>query len=344
MQTQWQQFLLQQGAQLDQQGQVEFPNSTEAITHLDSSGIICTLDYLGCIRAAGEDAQAFLQGQFSNDIAQLQNAHVQISAYCNPKGRMLAQFLVIPDQTDYLLLLPRSILEPTLKRLRMFVLRSKVTLTDVSKEIVCLGLAGNAIAAQLQGSLDLPADEYQLQRADATLTCKLPALQPRYLVVTTFEQATALWQQHASKLFATDQHVWHLLDIQAGLPSIWPQTVEEFVPQMVNLELINGVNFNKGCYPGQEIVARMHYLGKPKRRMYHLTLGQAEPPMPGTDIYLAGGDGQSAGKIVLAESGQQGSECLAVIQNDKADAELRLAAIDGPRLTMARLPYSLESA
>lgn len=344
MQTQWQQFLLQQGAQLDQQGQVEFPNAAEAISYLDSSGIICSLDYLGCIRAAGEDAQAFLQGQLSNDIAQLQNARVQISAYCNPKGRMLAQFLVIPDQTDYLLLLPRSILEPTLKRLRMFVMRSKVTLTDASEEIVCLGLAGNAITAQLQGSLDLPADEYQLQRADATLTCKLPSPQPRYLLATNFEQATALWQQHSNKLFATDQHVWHWLDIQAGLPSIWPQTVEEFVPQMVNLELIDGVNFNKGCYPGQEIVARMHYLGKPKRRMYHLVLDQSEPPIPGTDIYVAGGDGQSAGKIVLAEPGQHGSECLAVIQNDKVDSELRLGTVDGPRLTTAKLPYRLESA
>ena len=344
MQTQWQQFLLTQGVQLDTQGQLRFANAADAVTSLDTNGVLCTLDHLGCIRASGPDVQTFLQGQFSNDIRQLQNTHGQISAYCNPKGRMLAQFLVLPDAEEFLLLIPRSILEPTLKRLRMFVLRSQVTLTDASDEIVCLGLAGMAITSKLGDSLNLPADDYQLSRSDSALICQLPAPCPRYLMVSKFEQATALWTNLSAQLMATDQDVWHWLDIQAGLPSIWPQTVEEFVPQMVNLDLIDGVNFKKGCYPGQEIVARMHYLGKPKRRMYHLVLDQAEPPLPGTDIYVAGGDGQSAGKIVLAMSGQQGTECLAVLQIDKVHAELRLVSGDGPKLTMAKLPYSLESA
>ena len=343
MQTQWQQFLLAQGAQFNSHAQIEFSNSTEAISNIETTDVICSLDYFGCIRAEGEEAQVFLQGQFSNDITQLQNQHVQLSAYCNPKGRMLAQFLVIPDQNGFLLLLPRSILEPTLKRLRMFVLRSKVTLTDVSDETVCLGLAGNTIAANVQDRLNLPANEYELVRMDTTLVCKLPAPYPRYLLVTHHEQAIALWQHYSKQLSATDQRIWHWLDIQAGLPSIWPQTVEEFVPQMVNLELIDGVSFSKGCYPGQEIVARMHYLGKPKRRMYHLMLGQTAPPMPGTDLYVAGSDGQSAGKIVLAETSPQGTECLAVIQNDKHDADLRLYTVDGPKLVVAKLPYPLES-
>jgi folate-binding protein YgfZ len=344
MQTQWQQFLLTQGAQLDTQDQLTFANAAEAIDGLDTSGVICTLDHLGCIHVSGPDAQTFLQGQFSNDIKQLQNTQGQISAYCNPKGRMLAHLLVMPDNDEFLLLLPRAILEPTLKRLRMFVLRSQVTLTDASDERVCLGLAGKTIADKLSDTMQLPGDDYQVSRSDTSVICKLPAPHPRFLFVAGLEQATSLWTNLSPQLLATDQHVWHWLDIQAGLPSIWPQTVEEFVPQMVNLDLIDGVNFKKGCYPGQEIVARMHYLGKPKRRMYHLTLDQAEPPVPGTDIYVAGGDGQSAGKIVLAESRQQDTECLAVIQNDKVHAELRLKSGDGPKLTMAKLPYSVESA
>lgn len=344
MQTQWQQFLLTLGAQLDAQGQVTFMNSTDAITALDTTSIICSLDHLGCIRVSGADALTFLQGQFSNDINDLQQSQVQLSAYCNPKGRMLAQFLVIPDAEDFLLLLPRTILEATLKRLRMFVLRSQVTLTDASDENVCLGLAGKTLSAEVDQLLKLPADDYQLSRSDASLVCKLPDTCPRYLLVTNVEQATALWKKLSAQLMTTDQHVWHWLDIQAGLPSIWPQTVEEFVPQMVNLELINAVNFKKGCYPGQEIVARMHYLGKPKRRMYHLVLDQVAPPQPGTDIYVAGGDGQSAGKIVLAEQSQHQTDCLAVIQIDKTEAELRLSSGDGPKLTMAKLPYSLEAA
>lgn len=343
MQTQWQQFLVTQNARLDEQGRVTFSNLADAITRLDTDGIICSLDHLGCIRATGADAQAFLQGQLSNDINDLQNMHAQISAYCNPKGRMLAQFLVIPDKEDYLLLLPRSILEPTLKRMRMFVLRSQVTLSDVSEEIVCLGLAGKAVEVHVQQALSLPTEDYQLVQTDTSLVCKLPAPCPRFLTVTNLAQASSLWQQASAQLLATDQHIWHWLDIQAGLPSIWPQTVEEFVPQMVNLDLINGVNFKKGCYPGQEIVARMHYLGKPKRRMYRLALPRDGSPESGTDLYVAGGDGQSAGKIVLAEPGPRDCQCLAVIRNDKAKDELRLGSLDGPRLTIATLPYSLES-
>lgn len=344
MQTQWQQFLLAHGAQLDDRGQVLFQNLAEAQTRISTSGVICALDHLGCIRASGADAQSFLQGQLSNDIALLGNEHVQLSAYCNPKGRMLAQFLIVPDHQDFLLLLPRAILESTLKRLRMFVMRSQVSLTDVSEEIVCLGLAGTSIAAQLQTQLNLPQSDYSLIQSDTVLACKLPAPQTRYLLVTDTNNASTLWQQWSTVLYPTDQQLWHWLDIQAGLPSIWPQTIEEFVPQMVNLELINGVNFKKGCYPGQEIVARMHYLGKPKRRMYHLTLSTDDCPAPGTDVYVAGGDGQSAGKIVLAAPGQQAVECLAVLQNDKTSADLRLGAVDGPKLTMAKLPYSLDSA
>lgn len=342
MQSPWQQFLLEHNASLDDEGRLTFANSLDAIARLDQHGIIASLEHIGCIRATGADVQNFLQGQLSNDITQLQDKFVQISAYCNPKGRMLAQFLVLPDGTDYLLLLPRAILEPTLKRLRMFVLRSQVTLSDESDQLICLGLAGSDLSAKT--TLALPVEDYDLTRNEKVLAARLPAPIPRYLLVAPFEAAKQLWQDQSKELTATDQHVWHWLDIQAGLPVIQPQTVEEFVPQMVNLELINGVNFKKGCYPGQEIVARMHYLGKPKRRMHRFSVAQAPPPAPGTDIYVADGNGQSAGKVVLAETTNTGCDCLAVIQNDKQAADLRLGSADGPKLSMANLPYSLESA
>ena len=225
MQTQWQQFVVEQGAELDINGQAGFANFAEAISRLDASGVMCSLDHLGCIRASGADVQSFLQGQLSNDINQLQGAQAQLSAYCNPKGRMLAQFLVVPDNADFLLLLPRAILEPTLKRLRMFVLRSQVTLADASDEIVCLGLAGNGVSTPPGESLMFPADDYQLVRMQTGLACKLPAPLPRYLLITNFAHASTLWSQYSAQLLATDQHVWHWLDIQAGLPSIWVQTV-----------------------------------------------------------------------------------------------------------------------
>lgn len=342
MQSPWQEFLVNQGGRLGDDGYISLSNTLDAIAQLNQSGVIASLDHLGCIRASGDDVQAFLQGQLSNDITLLQNKHVQISAYCNPKGRMLAQFLVIPDHSDYLLLLPRSILEPTLKRLRMFVLRSQVILHDESEKLTCLGLAG--INLSQQNSLMLPAADYDLSQEGQSLIARLPGPVPRYLMVIPTSTAEEFWQTQSETLLATDQHVWHWLDIQAGQPSIQAQTVEEFVPQMVNLELINGVNFNKGCYPGQEIVARMHYLGKPKRRMHRFSVNQTPPPAPGTDIYVANGNGQSAGKVVLAEMSATGCDCLAVIQNDKQAADLRLGTADGPKLAMVSLPYSLESA
>lgn len=341
MNKNWQDFLQAQGAQLDAEGNLIFSNMTNAKSALATQGVICSLDHLGCIRASGQDARDFLQAQLSNDINDLQNNRAQLSAYCNPKGRMLAQFLVLPAQDDFLLILPRTTLAATLKRLRMFVLRSQVVLDDASDDLVCLGLAGDALPDL---PLPLPEHDYDLASLDGSRICRLPSPTPRYLHIADADRSKTVWSEFADSLLATDQHLWHWLDIQAGLPSIWPQTVEEFVPQMVNLELINGVNFKKGCYPGQEIVARMHYLGKPKRRMYRLTLDQSAPPLPGADIYVAGSDGQSAGKVVLAEPDQSGSECLAVLRNDSVDADLRLGSVDGPRLSLASLPYSLESS
>lgn len=346
MNTQWQQFLLEQGGALNGEGQLDFANLNDAIHALDKNGVICSLDYLGCIRASGTDAQSFLQAQLSNDINILQGSRTQLSAYCNPKGRMLAQFLVLPDKQDYLLLLPRSILEPTLKRLRMFILRSLVTLTDVSDDVVCLGLAGKDIEQSLASSASmpsLPTEEYQISESNEIRLSKLPGTCPRYLCICEQPKAKELWQQTSTQLLPSDQHIWHWLDIQAGLPSLWPQTVEEFVPQMLNLELIDGVNFKKGCYPGQEIVARMHYLGKPKRRMYHLTLKADQAPAPGTDVYETNGDGQSAGKIVLAETGPSETHVLAVVKTDKAKTTLGLGAPDGPTMTMDVLPYTVQA-
>jgi hypothetical protein len=149
----------------------------------------------------------------------------------------------------------------------------------------------------------------------------------------------------ASGCQGVSAHSWHWLDIQSGLPTVLKETVEEFVPQMLNLELIGGVNFKKGCYPGQEIVARMHYLGKPKRRMYKLHTNSEDLPVPGENLYLREGDGQSVGKVVLAEpSVDQGTDLLAVLRVNHAGSDaLSLGSADGPLVEFKELPYNLES-
>ena len=180
---------------------------------------------------------------------------------------------------------------------------------------------------------------------EQNLFIKLPGPIPRYLVIAELAQAKALWHQLSAQISTSGASVWHWSDIQAGLPSIWSPTVEEFVPQMMNLELIGGVSFKKGCYPGQEIVARMHYLGKPKRRMFRLHSQANQPAAPGADIYLADGDGQSAGKVVMAEpSVGDGCDLLAVLQLIHANgADLRLGDRQGEALQMQSLPYALET-
>lgn len=342
MNTPWHDFLSQHGASLNDARQISFGHDarTEINSIVDELAVI-SLDQLGIIHVSGEDAQDFLQSQFSNDIALLNSTTSQLSAYCNPKGRILAQFLVIQANDSYLLILPLNIIDKTMQRLTMFVMRSKVELANVTNELICFGLAGNQPE---NTEFALPENDYQLATRQSVLTIKLPAPLNRYLIIAPIENAMSIWTSLKDSHTPRSHHVWQWLEIQAGIPSIVKETMEEFVPQMVNLELIGAVNFKKGCYPGQEIVARMHYLGKAKRRMFKLHSKEATPPPPGTDLYLNGGDGQSAGKIVSAEpANDSGIDLLAVIRlNHQNSDQLRLGSADGPALEFTAQPYSLD--
>ncbi len=344
MQTQWQTFLIEQGGKLDAQQRIRFDQTQASLASLSDTPIITGLDHYGLIQVSGDDARSFLQAQFSNDINLIDSDHVQFSAYCNPKGRMLAQFLVIPHDNDYLLVLPREILDKTLSRLRMFVLRSAVTLTDISDSYACFGILSANGSALPDNLLVLPPDPYSQSTIEQAHVIQLPAPVKRYLIVATLEKAQVLWQQLAPHCQIADASSWDWADIQAGLPSVWTPTVEEFVPQMMNLELIGGVSFKKGCYPGQEIVARMHYLGKPKRRMFRLHTEDRNIPAPGTDIYLAEGETQSIGKVVLAQASQDGGvDLLAVLLITHINnGNWRLGSPQGPVLALQTLPYEVD--
>lgn len=343
MQNDWHSFLTTQGATTGSDGTLLFGDTRKEIAALASTPQIISLDHFGVIRATGEDVRTFLQGQLTNDINLLDAHCFQLSGYCNPKGRLLALFTVIPDGENLLLLLPKALLEPTLKRLRMFILRSKADLIDASNDYVCLGYAGQNVIDILAGKFaELPQNEYELTRTDNTLLGKMPGTPARFIAVSPTADAIAHWEQRNQQLIPASSNSWHWLDIQAGIPGIWPETMEEFVPQTVNLELIRGVNFKKGCYTGQEIVARMHYLGKAKRRMFRLHAAADVPvPAPGSDIFDPQGDSQSVGKVVLARPApEQGIDLLAEIQlSHLKDTGLALGEPTGPELTLASLPY-----
>ena len=304
---------------------------------------ITDLSHFGLIRVSGADTRSFLQGQLTSDINAVTPELAQLSSYCSPKGRMLGSFWVFQRGEDLYLQLPADRLEPILKRLRMFVLRSKVALEDASDELARFGLAGECAEALLPFA---PAADMASLTRDQLTVIRLPGDRPRFELIGPPEVLAGNWPEMLKVAEQTDTDFWSLMDIRAGIPNVFEDTVEAFVPQMANLQLIGGVSFTKGCYTGQEIVARMQYLGKLKRRMYRAHIDSGQVPARGAEVFSPSSEsGQGAGRIVdVAASPEGGYEVLAVIQISSAEADdLRLGDSDGPVLRLLDLPYRFES-
>jgi hypothetical protein len=300
------------------------------------------LSQLGLIRARGEEAATFLQGQLTNDTRLISPSRAQLSAWCSPKGRMMASFLMFQHGDDLYLQLAADRLEPVLRRLRLFVLRARVELADASAELVRVGIAGACAPAVLGDRV--PAEPFAVQQHGELSVIRLPADRPRVEVVGPVAAMRALWERAEAQAVPATPAFWALLDIRAGLPTVFDETADAFVPQMANLQLVDGVSFTKGCYTGQEVVARMQYLGKLKRRMYYARIESPDAPAPGTDLFAAGSEsGQGAGRIVAAQPSPDGGvEALAVVETGSAEGgEVRLGEPGGPLLRFLPLPYPL---
>ena len=267
--------------------------------------LIAPLNHLGLIQVTGTDAETFLQGQLSNDVRVLSANRAQLSSYNSPKGRMLAVLHLFRNADSIFLEMHRSVLEATLKRLRMFVLRSKVQLQDVSVEHPALGLSGNNAAALLQ-EIGLPGPADSLDAAWENNVCVIRRLGeiPRFTIHAPRLQSGEIQKTLQAKTQAADTNHWKLLDILAGVPTVYPETSDHFVPQMCNLDTLGGISFNKGCYTGQEIVARVHYRGAIKRTMSRIHLPQS-PPAPGTKL--------EQGEVVDAVSQPEGGSSVLVV-------------------------------
>lgn len=306
-----------------------------------SETVIAPLAHLGLIRAQGDDAQTFLHNLLSNDVSGLGASDLRRAALCTPKGRMLADLLLWRDAEGVVLQLSADLLPPILKKLSMYVLRSKVKLADVSESMSCIGLSGPQAAALLrQQGLPQP-DPMQQQAFEAGTVLGLDA--QRYEIVIATDKAAALWQILQTGAQPVGIAAWRGLDIAAGIPHIVAATMEEFVPQMVNYELIDGVSFKKGCYPGQEIVARTQHLGKIKRRMYraHIAIDKLAP---GDPVYAPETGEQACGTVVLAApSARGGLDLLLVVQSScVATGEIHLGTPSGPVPQILPLPYVVE--
>jgi folate-binding protein YgfZ len=307
-------------------------------------GFITPLSDQGILSVSGQDAINFLQNQLTNDLASLDEHHAQLSGYCAANGRLLATVLLWKSGESILMLMPHSLLAAFQKRLQMFVLRAKVQLEDVSSTQVAIGLG-----IPQQHRLDLaglPAQAFELSASLNGQLIRMPDAVglTRYLWVGPQVHAPELWAKVASQVSITSPAAWHWTQIQAGLPQILEPTREKFVPQMVNFELLGGVNFRKGCYPGQEIVARSQYLGKLKRRM-QLATTIATMALPGTEIFSDADPGQPCGMVVNAELGPDGRlACLVEMKLELLGSNIHLQSLEGPRLEFETLPYSLEAA
>lgn len=274
-----------------------------------SGTVVAPLAQLGLIRAAGVDIEAFLQGQLSNDVRLVTADRAQISSFNSPKGRMLAVMHVLRAGDDLLLELPRAVLEPVLKRLSMYILRSRVKLTEAA-DLMQFGIAGPDASVVL-GELGLAAPTAALEcawRGDLAVVRRLGA-PLRYTLVAPVERAGDLWQRLRRQATAVGTQAWKLLEIEAGVPAVYPETQDHFVPQMCNLDTLGGISFDKGCYTGQEVVARVHYRGAVKRHMSKvMTLESGLPP--GSAFALP--DGRNAEVVESAPHPNGGTVALVV--------------------------------
>ncbi|WP_371868765.1 CAF17-like 4Fe-4S cluster assembly/insertion protein YgfZ [Pseudoduganella ginsengisoli] len=310
--------------------------------------VACVTDQ-GLIAVQGDDAASFLHSQLTNDVEHLGADEVRLAGYCTPKGRLQATFTMWRGQDAIYLQLARDIQPALQKRLSMFVLRAKAKLSDATEapaNAVALGLGGGLAEAVLQTWFDaLPQQPYSKVSHPLGTVLRLGDAfgAPRYLWLASQETANTVAPVLAERLNVGGGDAWRLASIHAGVPQVTAATQEQFVPQMVNLELLGGVNFKKGCYPGQEIVARSQYLGKLKRRTALARIADASVAA-GVEVFAASDASQPCGMVVnAAPNGEGGVDALVEMKLDALEqGDVRARSADGAPLALLPMPYVLD--
>ncbi len=284
---------------------------------------IIDLSQLSLISVSGDDADSFLQAQFSNDLNLLETTRCQLHAYCNPKGRTLAVIRIMRKDNGFWMVVPENIHESLINRLRMYVLRAKVTI-ELDGSHVMFGMIGNT---------DQLRSEAFRFRVNST--------GPRHIIIDKSEHSEEISKSNNLQLCHSD--LWRWLDIQSGIPQVYSQTSETFIPQTINLELVDAISFRKGCFPGQEIVARIKYLGKPKQRMVIGTVVSAGTIVPGDEIFVPEKPDQKSGLVVDAvKTGGNQYQLSAMIPASMVEqGDLRVGSAAGPVLNRTTLPYAI---
>jgi hypothetical protein len=346
----WIDYLASHGARfhVDEATQVEDFGKALSATEL-AGGFVAPVTDLGLIAVAGDDAASFLHNQLTNDVEHLAAGEARLAGYCTPKGRLLATFLVWRDNQAIWLQLPREQQAALQKRLSMYVLRAKAKLLDATADATheaVIGLGGEGADHALRTHVGvLPSVPYQAETSAAGTVIRLADAfgKPRFLWLTSAETASAALPVLKEKLALGGNQAWHLAAIHAAVPQVTLKTQEQFVPQMVNLELLGGVNFKKGCYPGQEIVARSQYLGKLKRRMALATIDNAAA-RAGDEVFSAADPEQPCGMVVnAAANGNGGADALVEMKLAALEEDVHLGSAGGAKLRFLPMPYALDA-
>lgn len=321
MNPNWKNFLLSEQAIFENDTDIVFPS----LEH-EGNKRIYPIAHLGILTVAGSDAAKFLQGQITCNIHDISDIKSSLGAMCNPKGRVITTFLLIKNADIFLMVLPKELLASVKKRLQMYVLRSDVTLTDSSDELCLIGVFYGATQPD-----EAPEHPFTTSRQENIVV----NFQNRSLVIAEADNAQVLWAEQVNEGFQPeDSAQWRYLDIISGIPWLTLETSEEFIPQMLNLDKLGGISLSKGCYTGQEVVARTHYLGKAKRAMFLAECETLASPEPNSAIIDENTE-QSVGKVLCAQNGQNTCKILIVLQISDANAyNLRLENHNQDKITL----------
>jgi tRNA-modifying protein YgfZ len=330
----WKNFLLSQKATFESDTHITFPPNSDY-----NGKTIYPVAHLAVLTISGKDAAKLLQGQITCNVNDVTGIKSTPGALCNPKGRAVTTFLLVKTGDAFLMVLPVELLEPVKKRLQLYVLRSDVTLTNSSGQHCLIGLCQPAAQA---------APLFATSQNEI-ISVNLSASQSRQLVIAQADKAIALWSDRVGKqgFQPENSEQWRYLDIISGIPWLTTETSEQFIPQMLNLDLLGGISFNKGCYTGQEIVARTHYLGKAKRALFLAECNTHSPPAPNSTIIDdSTGTEQAIGKVLLAQRSQpahdnEETHCkmLIVLQISDGDTDnLKLQDSNQNKITLLTLP------
>jgi len=304
-----------------------------------SNSSFTLLENSGMLGVTGRDAIKFLQGYITNDAQQLSPEIWQPGAFCNLQGRMVANFRMVNQAGQLLIKMDRQLVDVVQQFLQKYIVFSKadtINMTDSYCQVGVAGEAGTSVLQEIFGGL--PEGNQACSVHDQHIILSIPGEYPRYELWLQPDTSASILDALGKHLVAIDEQAFSLNEIQAGWAWITAETSEQFIPQMMNLQAQDAISFDKGCYLGQEIVARMQYLGQLKRRMHRYTVVADSPPVVGDKILT--GDGKVTGEIVsLAAASDEPNayEILAVVRDTESDS---LHLESDAQLELMQLPYT----